>query len=80
VPSAVAKVPLPDAAEIQRLALRHTVWSLGDCIRIAWPRFVDDEWIVVLHPLDSDESIGTLYYDTHGKLDTERSTARETLR
>ena len=73
-------IPLPDAEEIQRLASRHTVWSLGDCIRVALPRWSEGVWIVDLLSHDGREHIGSLFYDAHGHLDDARSTTRETLR
>src|SRR5262245_39039191 len=59
---------LPNAREIQHRALRHTVWKLGMAIRIAQPRWVENEWLVILLSADEQEEIGELYYDAHGQL------------
>jgi hypothetical protein len=76
----VEVVALPGPEQIQRLALRHCVWKLGDAIRVAWPQLAGDAWRVNLLSHDGGEQIGTLYYDPHGELIPGKSTTRETLR
>jgi hypothetical protein len=68
-----------DARAIRRKALTHTVWTLGDCIRVEVPVREGDGWKVDLRSEDGSQSIGILYFDLGGDLDENRSTNRETL-
>jgi hypothetical protein len=68
-----------DARAIRRKALTHTVWTLGDCIRVEVPVREGEGWKVDLRSEDGSESIGTLFFDLGGDLDENRSTNRETL-
>ena len=71
--------PVPSAREIERKALTHTVWTLGDCIRVEEPTLEEGGWKVVLRSEDATEEIGALYFDLSGVLDESRSTTRATL-
>ena len=69
----------PNAREIERKAFTHTVWTLGDCIRVEEPIREDLGWKVELRSEDGSEVIGALYFDEAGVLDESRSTTRATL-
>jgi hypothetical protein len=68
-----------DARAIHRKALTHTVWTLGDCIRVEDPVRSENDWRVDLRSEDGCEHIGALYFDLLGELDERRSTNREPL-
>ncbi|MBI3911097.1 MAG: hypothetical protein HY320_09215 [Armatimonadetes bacterium] len=70
---------LPGPREIQKEALRHTIWHLGDAIRVGRPQWQAGEWVVDLWSVDRQERIGQLYLDAHGQVIQEKSTTRETL-
>lgn len=74
----VARLPGPE--EIQNRALRHTLWKLGDMIRVGWPQRVAGEWKVDLLSPGANELIGCLFYDARGQLIEGRSTTRATLK
>ena len=72
-------VVLPGSDEIHHRAVRHTVWKLGDMIRVARPEVVSDEWVVDLWSHDNSRRIGRLYFDSHGELIADKSSTREAL-
>ena len=71
---------LPGPKEIQRRASKHTVWKLGDAIRVTWPQWIGNEWRVDLLSMDGQEQIGQLFYTPQGELEETRSTDATTLR
>jgi broad specificity phosphatase PhoE len=74
------EVPGLAPRDIQRKALRHTIWKLGDAIRVSWPAWTGEDWRVVLKSFDGAEEIGELYLDTGGEVLAGKSTTRDTLR
>jgi hypothetical protein len=77
--SHVEIIPLPRSEEIHHRAVRHTVWTLGDMIRIGRPEMIAGEWMVELWSPDDARCIGRLYFDVRGELIADKSSTRNTL-